>query len=51
MKLKNNDFWNKNDFYKTKVVNLFLKCFLNIWNFIEVISKPGFAEWHVLQEN
>ena len=34
----------KNDFYKTNVVNLFLKYFLNNWNFIKVISKPDFVE-------
>ena len=31
----------KSDFYKTK--NLILKCFLNNWNFIKIISKPVFA--------
>ena len=41
----------KNDFYKTNVGNLFLKCFLNNWNFLKVISKPGFVYWNILQEN
>ena len=27
------------------------KCFLNNWDFIKVISKPGFADYYVLQKN
>ena len=50
MKLKIMIFKLKIFFYKTKVVNLFLKYFLNNWNFIKVISKPSFTNWHVLQE-
>ena len=41
--IENMIFLNKNDFYKIKVVNLFLKYFLNIYNFIKVILKPSFA--------
>ena len=40
----------ENNFYKTKVVKLFLKWFLNNWDFVKEISKPGFANWHFLQE-
>ena len=36
-------FLNENDFYKTKVVYLILKCLLNDWNFIKIILKPSFA--------
>ena len=38
-------------FYKTNVINLFLKRFLNNWDFIKVILKPDFADWHVLKKN
>ena len=33
------------------MVNLILKCFLNNWNFIKVISKLGFVVCHVFREN
>ena len=31
--------------------NLILKYFLNDWNFMKIISKLDYAEWHVLREN
>ena len=37
-------------FIKIKVVNLFLNCFLNIWNFIKIILKLDFAYRHILRE-
>ena len=37
-------------FYKTKMENLILNCFLNDWNFIKIILKLGFADWHVWQK-
>ena len=33
--IENCGFWNKAAVYKTKVVNRFLKCFLNKWNFFK----------------
>ena len=45
--IENDDFWNKNAFYKTKVVNLFL----NNFNFIKIILKPSFTYGNVLREN
>ena len=41
----------KNDFYKTKVGNLFLKCFLNKLEFNKVISKSSFFRLAHLGEN
>ena len=38
-------------FYKTKLVNLFLKYFLNKLEFYKGNSKSDFADWHILQEN
>ena len=38
-------------FFKTKVINLFLKYFLNNWNFIKVILNPSFINWKGLREN
>ena len=32
------------------MANLIFKCFLNNWNFIKIILKLGFANWHVLRE-
>ena len=32
------------------MANLILKYFLNDWNFINVISKSDFVDWHVLRE-
>ena len=38
-------------FYKTEVAYLILKYFLKDWNFIKIILKLDFVDWHVLQEN
>ena len=49
--MRSEDVSNENDFYNTKVVNLILKYLLNNWNFIKIILKASFADWHVLREN
>ena len=45
LKIEKSDFLNENDFYKTKVVNLILKYFLNDWyNFeIQFFQKTHFT--------
>ena len=43
-KIWKSNFYNKNDFYKTNVANLILKCFLNNWKFY----KNKFETWFFL---
>ena len=31
--------------------NLILKCFVNDSNFIKIMLKSGFANWHIWREN